>query len=185
MTGVRNLAIICGDANEIIPGLFPGNCISSVFINHPQPPERDDKGKKEYHGNGKHLLTSEFFRQIHRVLVRNGTITIVTDSQQYAHCIIQTLRAELSDLFYSPEIRESDFIKEDVQSNFKNDGFVDRANNRKKPEVDSIDECKEFALLRGNPNAFVGHATSSSSYFDRLWNNGEMVRRWVIYIAAN
>jgi tRNA G46 methylase TrmB len=172
MSGVNNLAILCGDANEIIPMLFPAKCVSSVFINHPQPPERDDKGKKEYYGNGKHLLTSFFFRQIHRILTLNGTITIVTDSQQYAHCIVQTLRKELSDLFYSPDTRNSDLIEEVVKSNFDGAAFV-------------CTEGKVITLLRGNPSAVVGHETSSSSYFDRLWNNGEMVRRWIIYIAAN
>lgn len=37
-------------------------------------------------------------------------------------------------------------------------------------------------IYRGDPDHLVGHTSSTSSYFDRLWSHGQKKRRWFIYL---
>lgn len=87
-SGLSNLAIIGGDATNILPNRIAPGSITSVYINHPEPPERTGGvGDSE----GQHLLTQEFFSEIHRILKSTGTCTIVTDNLPYAKSLLQAL----------------------------------------------------------------------------------------------
>ena len=87
-SGLSNLAIIGGDASNILPNRIAPLSITSVYINHPEPPERTGGvGDSE----GKHLLTQDFFNEIHRILIPLGTCTIVTDNLPYAKSLLQAL----------------------------------------------------------------------------------------------
>ena len=86
--GLSNLAIIGGDASNILPNRIAPSSITSVYINHPEPPERTGGvGDSE----GRHLLTQDFFNNIHQILVPHGTCTIVTDNLPYAKSLLQAL----------------------------------------------------------------------------------------------
>jgi pentatricopeptide repeat protein len=113
---VRNLCVLGGNAMHILPQRISPRSISAIFINHPEPPERllgvgesvkgtvkDGTGKEQRTADkssaasgssstqGKHLLTAEFFLDMHRVLVDDGTITIVTDNLAYAKYLVEIL----------------------------------------------------------------------------------------------
>lgn len=50
---VRNLAVLCGDAMHILPSHFPSDCVSRLFVNHPEPPQQTgSRGDSQ----GRHLL---------------------------------------------------------------------------------------------------------------------------------
>ena len=86
--GLANLAVIGGDASNILPNRIAPSSITSVYINHPEPPERTGGvGDSE----GKHLLTEEFFNNIYQILIPHGTCTIVTDNLPYAKSLLQGL----------------------------------------------------------------------------------------------
>ena len=86
--GLSNLAIIGGDASDILPNRIAPSSITSVYVNHPEPPERTGGvGDSE----GQHLLTQEFFSEIYRILIPTGTCTIVTDNLPYAKSLLQGL----------------------------------------------------------------------------------------------
>lgn len=84
-SGLPNLAVLGGDASQILPTRIPPQSISAVYINHPEPPERTGGvGDSE----GKHLLTQTFFADIFRILSPEGTCTIVTDNLPYAKSLL-------------------------------------------------------------------------------------------------
>ena len=39
-------------------------------------------------------------------------------------------------------------------------------------------------LLKGDPSATVGHISPSSSYFDRLWQNGKKTKRYILFLVS-
>ena len=93
-SGLSNLAVIGGDASNILPTRLAPCSITSVYINHPEPPERTGGvGDSE----GKHLLTQEFFSDVHRILKSSGTVTIVTDNLPYAKSLLHALAQTTQD----------------------------------------------------------------------------------------
>jgi pentatricopeptide repeat protein len=60
------VALLGGDATVILPDLIPNNSITTIFINHPEPPERSSGG--EDRSQGSHLLTG-MSMSIHTTLV--------------------------------------------------------------------------------------------------------------------
>jgi pentatricopeptide repeat protein len=105
--GLPNLAVIGGDASNILPNHIAPGSIANVYINHPEPPERTGGvGDSE----GKHLLTKSFFNEIHRILGANGTCTIVTDNLPYAKSLLDALaKAAVIDA-KSPSVTSKSFI---------------------------------------------------------------------------
>lgn len=51
----NHVALFGGDASDILPDLIPNNSLTTIFINHPEPPERTSGG--EDRSQGSHLLT--------------------------------------------------------------------------------------------------------------------------------
>lgn len=89
--GLAHLALLGGDAAQILPLHVAPGSISAIFINHPEPPERTGG---EGDSQGKHLLTHNFLRAVHRVLRPRGRVTIVTDNLAYG----KSLMASVADL---------------------------------------------------------------------------------------
>lgn len=138
---LENLAVIGGDAAAILESHMP-RCAHSIYINHPEPPERtggvDDS-------EGHHLLTSKFFTVMKQVLLSTGQITLVTDNLAYGKSLALTASAA---------------------------GF------RSVEGAQSEDYPGAVHLLEGLPGPDFGHSTEASSYFDRLWNEGNKVTRY-------
>lgn len=175
LTGAaNNLSVLCGDAHRILESHIPAGCISEAFINHPQPPDRADRGKHGNSSDGKHLLTPEFFKVLHRALLPGGTITIVTDNQQYAHQLINEFHRSLSHLFREKITTSVNVISaEDT--------------GRESSHQDRVVQLHRLGQQRGAeafPLSRFGHVADASSYFDRLWNRGDKTQRWVIFIQT-
>lgn len=101
--GLPNLAVLRGDASALLPNHIPSNSISSIFINHPEPPERTGG---ESDSQGDHLLTKDFFINMHKILKIDGTVTIVTDNMPYGLSLMKSL----SSLASSPKTVKTSFV---------------------------------------------------------------------------
>jgi tRNA G46 methylase TrmB len=77
---VSNLAVIGGDAAQILPAHFARGSVDHICINFPEPPHHsgDDAAESQFH-----LLTASFFRDMHRVLAPSGKITVFSDNRKY------------------------------------------------------------------------------------------------------
>jgi len=95
--GLKNLAILGGDASAILKQRIAPCSVDAIFINYPEPPERTGG---EQDSQGSHLLTQDFFHAMHRVLTPQGRLTIVTDNLPYgqslATSIAETARTVLA-----------------------------------------------------------------------------------------
>jgi tRNA G46 methylase TrmB len=169
---VRNLCAMSGDAVELLPSHIGSGSLSSVFVNHPEPPVQYDGGDnfKRMRGRdegdaepraearageayGKHLLTIPFFEELERVLAPGGTVTVVTDNLWYGRLILRSLST-------MPHPRG-------LQS-------VPLPTSRSEAEAGSPgcysvqDEMSGLVLYRGRPGKDCGHSSEeASSYFDR------------------
>jgi tRNA G46 methylase TrmB len=156
-TELSNLAVLRGDAHRIVESHLQPRSVNSVFINHPEPPERTG-GESE--SQGSHLLTSAFFMCLHRVLkVQPKTsvepsLVIATDNLKYGRTLLQSL-AKLS----GP--RGALFAPLEV-------------------DYDVQEQCGKFCLFRGTPGDDCGWVVEASSYFDRFWNNAQLTKRFFI-----
>lgn len=170
--GRDNLMLLCGDASEIVPNHIPSESVSHIFINHPEPPERTS-GEGDSQGN--HLLTKDFFQKMHSVLVTNGNITIVTDNLPYATTLLESLRIILSKYIAS----ESNwgFVSKMLA---KDSDEADKRTLQVAEQLETEGRMLKLELWRGEAGRETGHIVNSSSYFDRMWNNGEKKRRYFI-----
>ena len=162
-TGTHNLAVLGGDAFEIMDKYLQRGQVSHVFINHPEPPiQRSDYASLSTVAS--HLLTESFFKLIYHTLSSvDGRMTIVTDSLWYARLLHSTLSSSLM-----------------LKSCFKNAvGVSDKTNMMVMDTLNGID------LFMGEPDSAVGYNAASSSYFDRLKKSekiiqGKSVTRYVL-----
>jgi tRNA G46 methylase TrmB len=169
---IDNLAVICGDAHQVIARQFPEGRISQAFINHPQPPDRTDRGKHGQSSDGKHLLTLEFFRILHEALIPGGTVTIVTDNQQYAHQLLDQFNEGLATLYQDKRVADIDTTAKQSQA-LDSDSVSVR-----------LHRVGSRSLGGPLPLERFGHVADASSYFDRLWNRGDKTQRWVLYVET-
>lgn len=143
-----NLAVIGGDAAVILEHHLP-QCAHSIYINHPEPPERTGGADDS---EGRHLLTHAFFEVMKRVLAPGGHITLVTDNLPYGKSLAETA----SDAGY-------------------------RSMAGATVALDGLAQSKEVGavhLLEGLPGPEYGHSTEASSYFDRMWAEGNKMSRY-------
>lgn len=178
----NNLAILGGDAVQIVNQRIPRNSISEIFINYPQPPERVTGGGKSGNKNqGKHLLTKEFFYQLLQILKEQGSITLLTDNLLYAQNLSQSL-VELAENSGT----KKPLLLDAVDASFgeaQNDGLWKiQENFPVKLKKDNADIKKNITIWRGEPGKNAGHVTNASSYFDRMWAMGQKKRRWFLFL---
>ncbi|KAF8821434.1 putative Pentatricopeptide repeat-containing protein [Cardiosporidium cionae] len=79
---LKNCCLLGGNAVEIIESMLPASFLEKVFINFPQPSSYTDK---------RHWLSMEFFRNLHRNLLVDGEIILVTDNEPLCHQIAQEI----------------------------------------------------------------------------------------------
>jgi tRNA G46 methylase TrmB len=106
--GLRNLAILGGDATKVLPDRITPDSLTSIFINHPEPPERTS-GEGE--SQGMHLLTQRFFGEMHRVLKPEGTVTIVTDNLPYGKSLMAAVAKSAAEALRLKEKHEKGEMK--------------------------------------------------------------------------
>ncbi|NNM43915.1 MAG: tRNA (guanosine(46)-N7)-methyltransferase TrmB [Chlamydiae bacterium] len=74
---LKNFLIVCGDAIEFTKYyLTPQHIIHSAYVNFPDP------WPKEKHAKHR-LLQGEFLVELSRVIIKGGTVTVVTDDDVY------------------------------------------------------------------------------------------------------
>ena len=78
-----NLAIVAGDAAQVLPGHFAADSFSHVFVNHPEPPQQRGRQVRgdESTSDQRHLLTPLFLAAVQRVLQPGGMLVITTDNE--------------------------------------------------------------------------------------------------------
>ena len=195
--------MIAGDASTILPQLFHAGGIQEIFINHPEPPERSSGG--EDRSQGKHLLTGKmlfvldicsllsvsgsFFVEMHRVLRVGGTLTIVSDNRLYTNALAETVKS-LCDggehrhycLVYFALmflIGDCSFESPLVGCDDDDADVVHHSNN----DSSSSLSCGKINVWKGDPGKEAGHVvTGVSSYFSRLWKNGNKSRVWYLFL---
>jgi len=160
-----NLSVMAGDANRVLPERLQATSVKHVFINHPQPPQQRGNDPSVAHTQGAHLLTQEFFKNIHRILCSEGRLTLVTDNLWYGQLLLQIV-AHLH--------REE---KGDEKTKYFGSVPLDisASSGRRVQE-----QCSGFKLYVGAPGLECGHIVSASSYFDRLWAKEKVTERYFL-----
>ena len=127
------------------------------------------------------MLTHEFFQQCLRVLVSNGTLTVVTDSLPYGQLLLDILATVEYRLEASNENLLHIFKSVRIHSASGDDIEADATQELAEYSVTSVHD-KKLILWRGEPGPVCGHSTAASSYFDRMWDRGNKKRRWFIFV---
>lgn len=165
LKGVENMCVVGGDADDVLRRRFMGQSIDNIFINHPEPPERNSGTTGS---DGAHLLTAEFFKVMLRVLRPRGRITIVTDNLPYGKSLIgiaASLKGSPSVLSSAPTLSTA----------------VDTSGNHFGQDV--VASVGDVCLFEGVPGAVHGYVTGTTSYFDRLWHRGKKNRRFFLSLT--
>lgn len=79
--GVNNLVIVCGEGCRWTEAYVPGGSVSEAYINFPDPWPKDRHAKHR-------IIKPEFSKQLRRILTEDGTVTLVTDDQDYSHLMV-------------------------------------------------------------------------------------------------
>ena len=156
---VENLAVLGGDAFQILPNHIPPASVDHIFVNFPEPPQTNMTDGAESHF---HLLTAEFFREMHRVLKEEGRLTILHDEYRYCCLLARTVAA------LNAAARE----EHSAGSAAAGDGGLFRSvlglRGKGKTKYQNED-IEGIRLYHGVPGKKSGHIVRSSSYFDQLW----------------
>jgi hypothetical protein len=110
-----------------------------------------------------HLLTAGFFLHMHRVLAKDGCLTIVTDNLWYGRLLLKIV-AGLSCPLVGGATWSHPF-----ESAPLSEGKSER------------EESEGGVVLYRNPGPECGH-TEGSSYFDRLWKREQLVTRYFLHL---
>ena len=151
-----NLCVIGGDAVDVVKRRIKSNCLSNIFINHPEPPQQNNKEGST--SQGKHLLTMAFLSLAAEKLLAGGMMTIVTDNLWYARFLMRQLGG-------APHPRSL------VNVEISGLGGLGELENE-----------GGYSVYVGKPDASCGHTVDASSYFDRLWKRGNLVDRYVLVL---
>ena len=79
------MCVVGGDASLIVSKHVATASVDNLFINHPEPPERNS-GTSGTQGN--HLLQITFLHSLKRIMKPSGMLTIVTDNLPYAKSLV-------------------------------------------------------------------------------------------------
>jgi len=149
---LRNLYIFSGDALEMLRLLFPNTSVAHIFINFPEPPFVSGNEAAE---SSFHMMTSELFVQMHRVLQKGCDVTILSDNQRYMKSLADTAGSLVEQgLFRSVDLSTG------------------------KP----LETLRGVTIYQGWPEKRSGHLVKSSSYFDSHWAKGQRLDRFYLLL---
>ena len=186
--GCENLAILGGDAAQILPvkgsGHIRPDSVDHVFVNFPEPPQTD-----MHHGaeSQLHLLTAEFFRAIHRVLRTGGRLTILHDEYRYCCLLARTVAALNAGGGSAAESGGGD-----ATPSSSTDGASPRlyesvlglrGKGMTKEDWEEVAGAGGIRLYHGVPGKKSGHAVQATSYFDQLWMRNKGADRFFLALA--
>lgn len=161
---VNNLGLFAGDASWVLRNHIPANSLANVCVNFPEPPQTNRNASCDDAEAELHLLTPEFFLDIHAALVETGVLTIYSDNRQY----IESLAGVLGNLRSATNSRA--FLP-----------FGDVPNEH----LMDADEFNGILVLKGTPGPEVGHAVATESYFDRFFQHGQHNERYYIAVSKS
>ena len=91
LTGrLKNLAVIGGDASQVLRSYIADESVAQICVNFPEPPHRTGAGS-ETAENHNHLLTPTFFAEMHSSLIAGGGLTIFSDNYKYCKLLARTI----------------------------------------------------------------------------------------------
>jgi tRNA G46 methylase TrmB len=209
---LSNIAILGGDARRVVQDHIPSRSIDKVFINFPEPPHHntgigESQGNHLLTKSFLHMIYNclvdpsfETLTEPCDELSRSGTITIVSDNISYIQSLASMIAEESSKAISNKSIdgnnleylafRSIPQYSRIIAGTYPiNDIDVVHSNKRQRLNedrpslgVESIKEIGEIQVVCGQPDKQVGHDINSSSYFDRLWENGNKSKRWLLYL---
>lgn len=130
-------------------------------------------------------MTVEFFREIHRILTADGTITIVTDNQPYAKLLADSLAemAQKAVKCINPAERVGFVSKRLGSDPTRSLQESIRIADNGPTALEASSPQLSIEVWRGDPGVEAGHiAADASSYFDRMWDLGQKKRRWFLFL---
>jgi tRNA (guanine-N7-)-methyltransferase len=83
---INNLFIMCGMGQTITQHYIPPHSVDQVFVNFPDP------WPKERHAKHR-IIQGEFVANISHILKNEGSLTVVTDDDNYAKQVIEVVLA--------------------------------------------------------------------------------------------
>eukprot|EP01062_Namystynia_karyoxenos_P023366 TRINITY_DN19021_c0_g1_i2.p1 TRINITY_DN19021_c0_g1~~TRINITY_DN19021_c0_g1_i2.p1 ORF type:complete len:1049 (+),score=312.68 TRINITY_DN19021_c0_g1_i2:96-3149(+) len=155
LDALSNVAIIGGDAAQVLAHRIADGSVTQICVNFPEPPYHTGSEDAE---SQFHLLTPEFFRQMHRCVCAEGGVTIFSDSRRYCGSLARTAGELCSEsgetLFASREVRRVPY-----------------------------ETVGGVRVYRGVPGPECGHAVAAASFFDRFWEHGNQAERFYIALV--
>lgn len=169
---LKNLCIVGSECGSFLRSYVQKNSVSTVFINHPEPPTQTYgvenlilQNIMEGHSEPAHMLNRKNIEAAASCLQadKSARLVIVTDNRWYARLICATLVSV---------VRNGDGILQSMGSDFGQRSGLRALETFRLP--DSSPE-NQVIMFQGQPCEEIGHSLSSgvgSSYFDRLWKAG-------------
>ena len=101
---LENIRVVYGDIRSKIPILFKDRELNTIYINFPDPWPKKKHIKRR-------LIKPEFIKQLAQKLSSEGTAYLATDSERYAHEMLEYFNAET--LFQNLNSQQG-FLKERI-----------------------------------------------------------------------
>lgn len=79
-----NLIVLCGEGMYATANYFPAATVQHVYVNFPDP------WPKRRHAKNR-LIQTDFIKQINRILINDGKLTLVTDDADYSEQMIHVI----------------------------------------------------------------------------------------------
>ncbi|CAK0894928.1 unnamed protein product, partial [Prorocentrum cordatum] len=155
---VPNLCVVGGDASDLLTRRVESCSVADVFINFPEPPHVTGCEDAE---SSLHLLTGGFLREVHRVLVPDGRLVILSDNWRYC----RTLAADLAGLRGE---RSAARLFRSLQGG---------------DQLGEFEDVEGVALHHGVPGPEHGHAAQVPSRFDSRWQGDARTERFFLALA--
>ncbi|GHP08189.1 hypothetical protein PPROV_000693000 [Pycnococcus provasolii] len=162
---LSNLAVLAGDARDVLASRVPHHSVHRIFVRFPEPPHRRDHDAAS---NDAALLTDEFWRACWKALRKNdGVLVVYGDNHPY----LETLANDLE--------------KQEHSNTSK------RARISRRMWHDAVDGSNlslAVAVREGTPGEDLGEMAvpqdeDAMSLFDRFWNNGAHSGRWHVAVT--
>ena len=168
LKGVSNMCVVGGDAHCVLRDRFRSGTVDNIFVNHPEPPERNSGTSGS---EGAHLLTAPFFNIMRGALKPGGRITIVTDNLPYGKSLVQIAHSVTTTTSVVGAAAAAGVTEFGVDGG----GAAGAA--------DVVAAAGQVCLFEGTPGPGHGYKTDTTSYFDRMWQQGGKSRRFFLSVT--
>jgi tRNA (guanine-N7-)-methyltransferase len=120
---LRNMLLGLGEGLSLTKACFPQNCVDQVFINFPDP------WPKRRHAKNR-IVSPPFVEELFRILKIGGSVTLVTDDENYSNIMIKVMSSHpgFSSMLPSPYFEQAheDYGTSFFESLFRSQGKIIR-----------------------------------------------------------